>query len=82
MINQMSKFSPNLSEISQPLRHQSQSILEAFEKLKAEIATSRVLSHYSIDADTKISADASSHGLGAILVQLHNGEWKPIAFAS
>ena len=88
MINQMSKFSSNLSQISQPLRellspkvweHAQQ---EAFEKLKTELATPRVLSHYNIDADTKVSADASSYGLGAILLQLHNGEWKLIAFAS
>ena len=87
----MSKFSSNLSQISQPLRellspkvswiweHAQQ---EAFEKLKTELATPRVLSHYSIDADTKVSADASSHGLGAVFLQLHNGEWKLIAFAS
>ena len=91
MINQMSKFSSNLSQISQPLRellspkvswiweHAQQ---EAFEKLKTELATPQVLSHYNIDADTKVSADASSHGLGAIFLQLHNGEWKPTSFAS
>ena len=92
MINQMSKVSPpNLSQISQPLRKLlipkvswvwKQAQHEAFKKPKAEIATPRVLSHYSVDADTKISADASLHGLGAILLQLHNGEWKSIAFAS
>ena len=30
-----------------------------FEKLKAEIATLRVLAHYDVTADTKISADVS-----------------------
>lgn len=74
--------------ISQPLRELlspkvswiwEQAQQEAFEKVKAEIPTLRVLSHYSIDADTKISADASSHGLEAVLVQLHNGEWKSLS---
>ena len=55
---------------------------EAFEKLKAEIATPRVLAHYDVTADTKISADASSYGLGAVLLQYHSDTWKPVAFVS
>ena len=55
---------------------------EAFEKLKAEIATPRVLAHYDVTADTKISADASSYRLGAVLLQYHSDTWKPVAFAS
>ena len=91
MINQMSKFSSNLAELSQPLRELlspkrtwiwGQPQAESFEKLKAELATPKVLAHYDVTADTKISADASSYGLGAVLLQRHNGEWKPIAFAS
>ena len=41
-----------------------------------------VLSPYSPEASTKISADASSHGLGAVLMQEVNSYWKPVAFAS
>ena len=55
---------------------------EAFKKLKAAIATPRVLAHYDVIADTKISADASSYGLGAVLLQYHSDTWKPVAFAS
>jgi len=33
-------------------------------------------------SSTKISADASSHGLGAILLQQQNNTWHPVAFAS
>ena len=31
---------------------------------------------------TKISTDASSYGLGAVLLQEEQGSWKPVAFAS
>ena len=37
---------------------------------------------YDPQADTKISADASSHGLGAVLLQQQNQEWRPVAYAS
>ena len=36
---------------------------------------------YAPNAETKISADASN-GLGAVLLQKHDSEWKPVAFAS
>ena len=80
MTNQMNRFSPNLAQLSQPLRELlstkrtwiwGPAQQEAFEKLKAEIATPTVLAHYDVLADTRISADASSHGLGAVLLQLH-----------
>ena len=41
-----------------------------------------VMVYYDSAADTKVSADTSSHGLGAMLLQLHNNSWKPLAFAS
>ena len=30
----------------------------------------------------KLSTDACKNGLGAVLLQLHNGLWKPVAYAS
>ena len=30
----------------------------------------------------KISSDASQCGLGAVILQQHDGEWKPVAYAS
>ena len=37
---------------------------------------------YDPSAPTKISADASSYGLGAVLLQQRNGEWHTVVYAS
>ena len=41
-----------------------------------------VLALYDPEADTKISADASSHGLGGVLLQKNQQEWRSVAYAS
>ena len=33
-------------------------------------------------AETRISADSSSYGLGAVLLQKHQQAWHPVTFAS
>ena len=39
-----------------------------------------MLAFYTPDVPTKLSADASSHELGAVLQQRSEGEWKPVAY--
>lgn len=91
MINQSGKFSCNLAQITEPLRallqqrnswmwNQVQS--ESFARVKEEITKPTVLALFDINADVKVSADASSYGLGAALLQKTNSSWKPVAFAS
>ena len=91
MANQMGKFSPNLAQVTQPLRELLSKNRtwqwgcaqeEAFAQVKAELCKPTVLAFYTPDAPTKLSADASSHGLGAVLLQRSDGEWKPVAYAS
>ena len=91
MLNQMGKFSPNLASITQPLREllSTKSTWtwgpaqdEAFKMAKAELTKPTILSLYDPGAETKLSSDASSYGLGAVLLQLHQGGWKPVVYAS
>ena len=52
-----------------------------FQKVKDEISSPRVLAHYDSEKETKVSADASVYGLGAILLQKHNSLWQPVTYA-
>ena len=54
---------------------------KAFQEIKAKMTRPTTLAVYNPDAPTKICADASTYGLGVVLLQQHN-EWKPVAFAS
>eukprot|EP00731_Ephydatia_muelleri_P004849 Em0002g1025a len=91
MVNQFNKFTPCLAEMSLPLRcllSEKQCWTwgpdqeKAFLGIKGELAKTTTLVHYNLEAKIKISADASSHGVGAVLLQLEGKEWKPVAFAS
>ena len=91
LANQLGKFSPNLAELSQPLRELLSTKCawvwgpnqeQAFTRLKAELTRPTVLALYNPRADTKVSAEASSYGLGAVLLQRSEGDWKLVAYAS
>ena len=53
----------------------------AFDRMKDELTQPTTLALYDPSAPTKISADASAYGLGAVLLQKFD-TWKPVAFAS
>ena len=55
---------------------------EVFTKVKEEVSSPRVLALYDLEKETEISADASAYGLGAVLLQKHGSDWRPVAFAS
>ena len=75
MVNQRGKFSQNLAQLTQPLREllSKRSIWtwgpaqeSAFSAVKNEFSRPQVLAPYNPSAETKISAGASSFGLGAV----------------
>ena len=91
MVNQLGQFSPHIAEISQPLRELLSTKRawtwgpdqdRALNQIKTELSRPTVLSLYNPRSKTKVSADASSHGLGAVLLQEVKGTWRPVAYAS
>ena len=92
MANQLGRFTPRLSTLSQPLRellHKSRDWCwntdqqKAFDSIKAELSSSSVLALYNPNYETRVSADASSFGLGAVISQKQpTGEWRSIAYQS
>ena len=54
----------------------------AFHKIKDELSSNRTLAWYDSGAETKISADASTYGLGVVLLQKQDDQWKPVVYAS
>ena len=55
---------------------------QAFNDIKLEIASSGTLGHYDPNAETVVSADSSSYGVGAVIRQRERGLLKPVAYAS
>ena len=86
MVNQMGKFIPNLAQKTKPLRDllvQENLQQKSFEEVKEALITSPVLALFDPSLETVISADASSFGLGAVLMQVQNSrERKPVAYIS
>ena len=92
MANQMSKFAPRLAEITKPLRDLlikdnhwtwGEPQQRAMDKVKEILVTSPVLALFDVNLETILSADASSFGLGAVLLQRQKaGDLKPVAYIS
>ena len=87
MINYLSKFSTQLSELVEPIRELSKEKVpfswgpenqSAFDLMKKDIASAPVLAYYNPKKQTVIQTEASIKGLGACLLQ----DEKPVYFAS
>ena len=56
---------------------------KAFKQIKVELARTPVLALYDPIKETKVAADASSYGIGGVVLQLQpDKSWRPISFLS
>nr|XP_050038393.1 uncharacterized protein LOC126535627 [Dermacentor andersoni] len=92
MVNHLARFLPHISDVTAPIRallnksaswvwqHEQKA---AFEKIKELLTSDRCMAKYHPSFATTVSADASSLGLGAVLLQTQpSGERRPVVFAS
>ena len=92
MVNQLSKFSPNVADKTQPLRDVlskrnmwiwGEARKKAFHEVNEALSTRLLLVFFDPVRETIISADASSFGLGAVLLQKQlKGKLRPTAYVS
>ena len=93
MVNYMGTFIPNLSHHTEPLWamlkkdnvfHWEEQQTWSFQQIKTLIAKANntLLRYCDRNLPVTVQVDASLRGLGACLIQKHNGEDRPIAFAS
>ncbi|XP_063961269.1 uncharacterized protein K02A2.6-like [Lytechinus pictus] len=92
MVQFYSRFLPDLASVLAPLHkllqkeqkwEWSKAQQEAYEKCKRMLTSDALLVHYDNRRELKMSCDASSYGVGAVISHvMDNGETKPIAFAS
>lgn len=91
MLNYQARYVPDLSSKTQVLRNVTEEKNQfqwtaveqkSFEELKVILTSTPILKVFDSNKEIKISSDASSFGLGAVLLQRHDNEWMPVAYAS
>ena len=54
---------------------------KAFADVMKELSRPTILALYDLEAETKVTADTWSFGLGAVIMHKQDSQWKPVAYA-
>ena len=90
-VNQLNKFIPDLAKLCFPFRTLLKKENDwnwgieqetAFKKVNEEIKRAVKVNHFKRNCPLRVICDASKSGLGAVLQQQVENEWKPVCFAS
>ena len=91
IIYYLGSFLPDLHEVTNPLNDLLKADAmcfwdadqeKSFIAVKALVSGALVEAFYNITKHTTVNADASSYGLGGVLLQPHGQNWKSVAFCS
>ena len=91
MIHYLGSFLPDLHVVTRPLNDLLKADAvwfwgpdqeQSFNAVKALVSAAPVLAFYDVTTPATVRADASSYGLGGVLLQQHGQKWKPVAFCS
>ena len=91
LVQYSAKFMPDLASIAKPIQEMTRKGVtfkwgaeqqRSFQELKKLITQAETLAYYKVGCRTRIVADASPVGLGAVLTQQQGGVWRAISYAS
>ena len=91
LVQYSAKFMPDLASVARPIQELTRKGVKfvwgeeqqtAFERLKQMITHADTLAYYKVGSRTRIIADASPVGLGAVLTQFQENVWRVLAYAS
>ena len=91
LVQYSAKFLPDFVQEAEPLRsllRKNEPFIwgeaqeRSFQKLKQLVAQATTLAYFRGVCNTRIVADAGPQGLGEVMTQLQDGEWRAISYAS
>lgn len=91
LVQYSAKFMPDVASVAKPIQELTRQGVAfnwgeeqqmAFQELKRLISRSETLAYFRTNCRTRIVADASPVGLGAVLTQQHGETWRVVSYAS